>query len=145
MTNWFWYLATPYAKYPGGISAAAEEAAKQAAVLFDAGIHVFCPISHAHHIAKYMKGPIYNPHRFWLDYDRPFMVISIGLIVCMMKTWDISDGISEEIEHFRTVRKPVFYMVPDMVPKAVLEWKPQRWDLSTITQPSVGGPKLTSR
>lgn len=42
----YWCLATPYSKVPGGIDAAFEAAAREAALYVKAGIPVVSPIAH---------------------------------------------------------------------------------------------------
>ena len=44
----FWYLATPYVKFPGGLAAAFVAACEQYALLIRAGVPAFCPIAHSH-------------------------------------------------------------------------------------------------
>jgi hypothetical protein len=118
MTNGFWYLATPYAKYPDGPIAAFEEAAKQAGILARAGICIFCPITHSHPIHLHVN-PI-DAHRFWLDFDRPFMAAAKGLIVCQLTGWHESRGIREEIDYFVDAGKSIVVMQPNVIPEALL-------------------------
>ena len=70
----FWYLASPYSKYPEGTQAAFEMACWQAGLLIRAGVPVFSPIAHSHPhirvrrnrsaIARYMAPPPTN--RSWM-------------------------------------------------------------------------------
>jgi hypothetical protein len=111
----YWYLATPYSKYPAGIEEAFKEAARQAALLIRAGIPVYSPIAHTHPVA--INGNI-DPldHGIWLPADLPLMKSALGLIVCKMESWEISYGIGKEIEEFQKAGKPVVYMEPGIVP-----------------------------
>ncbi len=109
----FWYLATPYRKFPGGLDAAAEEAARIAAVLTDAGIAVFAPIPHGHAIAKHSIIPKDSP--IWADMQRPFMLKAGGLIVAKMEGCDRSAGIRVEIDHFKRSFKPRIDIEPDEI------------------------------
>jgi hypothetical protein len=120
----FWYLATPYTKYPKGIDEAFKEASRQAALLVGAGIPVFCPIAHAHPIA--IEGGL-DPfdHTIWLPADRPFMDAARGLIVCKMLMWEFSRGVIEEIRVFTEASKPIIYMEPDIVPALLLRRVPR--------------------
>lgn len=115
----YWYLGTPYTKYPDGIWKAYEHASRQAGVLVKAGIPVFCPIAHSHPIA--IHGDI-DPadHDIWLPADRPMMDGAKGLIVCKLPTWEISYGLQHEIEYFSGQGKPVVFMEPGRVPERVL-------------------------
>ena len=111
----FYYLATPYSKYPGGIERAFVDACRNAAVLVRAGVPVFSPIAHTHPVA--MHGEI-DPMDLsvWLEADRTFMDASKGIIVCMMKGWEVSEGIKHEIEYFRKSGKPIINMWPGKIP-----------------------------
>ena len=115
MTNSFYYLATPYSKYPGGQEAAYVAACEQHAVLIKAGIPTFCPITHTHGTALHGHLSL-TDHAIWLPADRPFMDLACGIIVCKLPTWDISYGIAEEIKVFQAAGKPVVYMEPWEVP-----------------------------
>lgn len=104
----FWYFASPYSKYPGGIEAAFEEVSKGAAKFIAEGVRLYCPIAHTHPIAIYGK---LNPldHRIWLPADTPFMKSAAGLLVYKMPTWEDSYGVSVEIDMFEKQNKPVEY------------------------------------
>lgn len=105
----YWYLATPYSKYAGGLEAAFAEACKAAASLVTHGIRVYSPIAHTHPIA--MHGNI-DPlgHEIWVPADAPFMHNAVGFIVVKMAGWAESFGIGEEITMFRSLGKPILYM-----------------------------------
>lgn len=111
----FWYLATPYSKYPKGIGAAFLEACKQAAVLVRGGVRVYSPIAHTHSIAQVGGIDPYD-HDIWLPADRPFMDTARGLIVCKMDGWEDSYGIAEEIKIFEQADKPILFMEPGILP-----------------------------
>ncbi len=127
--NKFWYLATPYTKYPGGHEQAFEDAAKWAAFLLDCGMSVFSPIVHSHPLSKYVKKANNTDHRFWLDTDRPFMEAACGMIVVQLPGWEKSDGIAEEIEIFCAAGKPILHLDPREIPTSTvkhLQKKPYR-------------------
>lgn len=115
----FWYLATPYSKYPGGIVNAHKDACAEASLLVKAGVPVYCPIAHTHPIA--IEGGM-DPfdHETWLEADRAFMDAAKGLIVCEMAGWDESYGIEQEIKHFAKQGKPRIQMTPGVVPEELL-------------------------
>jgi hypothetical protein len=105
----FWYLATPYSKYPAGIVAAFEEACHVSAWLIRQGVRIYCPIAHTHPIA--MQGGIDpHDHAIWLPVDKPFMEAACGLIVTKMSSWQDSYGIQCEIAEMDKQDKPVRYM-----------------------------------
>lgn len=114
----FYYLATPYSKYPGGIERAHADACAQAALLIKSGVPVYSPIAHTHPIA--IEGDI-DPfdHQVWLEADRAFMETACGLIVCEMDGWRESYGIEQEIRCFAKQGKPRIQMTPGIVPDEV--------------------------
>lgn len=105
----YWYLASPYSKFPRGLEAAFQEACKAAAELIRMGVRVYSPIAHSHPVA--ILGEI-DPldHKIWLPADEPLMRAASGLIVLKMDSWEISYGISEETKVFVAAGKPVVYM-----------------------------------
>jgi hypothetical protein len=116
----FWYLASPYSKYPDGLEAAFVEVAKQAALLIRHKIPVYSPIAHTHPIAIH-GGMDPLDHSIWLPADLPLMRSAYrGLIVCKMATWDQSDGIGEEIKEFGALKRRIIYMEPGVVPPELL-------------------------
>ncbi len=121
----FHYLATPYSRYKGGIYNAFEEAARQAALLVQAGVKVYSPIAHTHPVAIHGNLDPFD-HTLWLEADRAFMDAAVGLIVCQMDGWRESFGIAEEIKHFKAQGKPIVYMTPGVIPPNIT---PKRRDI----------------
>jgi Domain of unknown function (DUF1937) len=116
----FFYLATPYSKYPGGTEAAYIAACEQAALLIQRGVPVFCPIAHTHGVAVHGRiDPV--DHDIWLPADRPFIRAAAGLIVCKLSGWETSFGVQHEIRDFDDQGKPVIYMEPGTVPPRCLD------------------------
>lgn len=115
-----WYLATPYAKYPGGHYAAFRLAATECARLVAAGIPAFSPIAHTHPLADsgLMDG---FEHSDWLDFDAVFMRVSRGLIMLKATSWQQSKGMEIERKHFAEARKPIVWMDPGHIPQELLE------------------------
>lgn len=108
----YWYLATPYSKYPDGLEAAFEEACRVAGWLIANDVKVFSPISHTHPIALCADlDPL--DHEIWLPADEPFMNGACGLIVAEMDSWQDSYGIGEEIKVFRNAKKPIIHLAPE--------------------------------
>lgn len=116
--NHYWYLATPYAKYPGSKYQAYLEALKQTALLLSSGIPVFSPIVHNHPLSLVADLQCKDgDFDFWVRFvDEPMMYNANGLIVCMMKSWGESSGIAYEEEFFSKMGKPVVYMTVDVKP-----------------------------
>lgn len=111
----FFYLATPYTLYPGGIEAAFDMACLAAARFIMAGVPVFSPIAHSHPVAR--RGGL-DPldHSLWLAIDRSMMNGACGLIVWQEISWERSYGVRKEIEHFNLQKKPVFHVDPNDFP-----------------------------
>lgn len=108
----YWYMATPYSKYPDGLDQAFELAARAAGELILRGVKVFSPISHTHPIAEFCElDPL--DHELWLSADHPFMSHAYGLIVITLTGWDESKGVLLEIEAFRKAGKPVVEVSPE--------------------------------
>jgi hypothetical protein len=104
-----YYLATVYSKYPRGIEAAFEDAARLAGRLLRTGIVVYSPIAHTHPIAIF-SGIDPLDHSIWLDFDARMMRVCDAIIVAQMTGWRESYGVNHEIEFFRAAGKPVLYL-----------------------------------
>ena len=108
-TDTYFYVATPYSKYPGGIDKAFKDASRATGLLIQAGVKVYCPIAHTHPVAIF-SGLDPLDHGIWLEADRTFMETASGMIVVKMKTWDESIGIQHECQTFARADKPILYM-----------------------------------
>lgn len=103
----FWYLATPYRAYSGGLDAAYGLAVAAAAELIDRGLEVYSPIAHSHHIARHVLSA--DPENdFWLERQKPFLTAARGVLVLTAPGWDRSSGMRFEIEFAERARKPVY-------------------------------------
>jgi hypothetical protein len=105
----FWYVASPYSRYPGGIEAAFADIAGYTARMVEAGLAVFSPIAHSHPVA--IQGGL-DPldHSVWMPLDEPMMRAAHGIIVVQMAGWRESYGVGVEINAFRAAGKPVLFM-----------------------------------
>lgn len=121
----FFYIATPYSKYPYGLEAAFRGACRITGMLIAAKIPVYSPIAHSHSIAKYSHmDPL--DHQIWLPADKPMMDAAYGLVVVMMDGWDKSIGIEHEIAAFAKAGKPIIYMEPGEIPLELEVWRDSR-------------------
>lgn len=111
----YWYVASAYTKFHGGLDNAFRLIANEMAILVEAGIPAFSPICHSHPIAMY-GGIDPRSHDVWLRADEPLMLAAKGLIICKLPGWDESYGIGQEIKAFTNARKPIVYMEPGVVP-----------------------------
>ena len=109
MPHEYWYVGTPYTKYEEGLDAAFRHACLACAQLIKMGYKVYCPIAHTHPVA--IHGGI-NPraHGIWMPNDEPLMFYAKGLIVVQMPGWDMSYGLSEEIEAFEKWGRPILWV-----------------------------------
>lgn len=105
----FWYLCTPYSKYPGGLEVAYKKASEMLMYLEENNFFCYCPIVHSHTPAKYGSEGLSFNHAFWLNIDFKFIRISKGLIITKMEGWDKSYGIGEEIKYAKALGLPIYY------------------------------------
>lgn len=101
----FWYVASPYSKYPAGREQAFIDASKFGAKLINEGIKVFVPIPHSHPIAVY--GTVRaDDHDTWLAQDKAIAQFACGIAMIGMPGLDESTGVTREREWFRSWNKP---------------------------------------
>ena len=112
----YYYLATPYSKYPEGRPAAFDMACRQAAILLKAKISVYCPIAHGHAIGD-ANGIDPLDWDFWMEADAPMMEAAKGLIVVAAPNWQHSRGIGQELRYFAGALKPIVWMEVDILPE----------------------------
>ena len=105
----FWYLVSPYSKYPGGKEAAFEEVSRLGGQLFSEGVKLYAPIAHGHPLSKF-GGVDPDSHDLWMPFDQLFMDVSVGLIIAEMDTWRDSKGIQIELDYFKAVYRPILYL-----------------------------------
>lgn len=118
----FWYLATPFTKYPAGREVAFHLASDLAAQLMLRRIPVFSPIAHTHPISQHMAKKYITDHDLWMQMDAPMMHAASGLIVVMAESWEDSKGVREEIKRFYEAGKPVVYWPPECaIPQEILD------------------------
>lgn len=115
----YWYLATPYSRYPDGLHAAWVAACEQCGLLTNAGITVFSPIAHSHPLVIH-GGVIGTDFAAWERFDQAMINGAMGMIICMLPSWQKSQGMSAEIVLCGRLEKPIQYMRPGVVPPALL-------------------------
>jgi hypothetical protein len=104
----YWYLGSPYSKYPGGIDEAFRLVCEQAGHLLRYGIQVYSPIAHCHPIAHYAKIDPHD-HKIWLPANALMMAGARGLIVLKLETWESSYGLNFERREFENWGKPIIF------------------------------------
>ena len=82
----FWYLGSPYSKYPGGLDAAFDAVVTARGLLVRAGVPCFSPIIHSHMVAR-LCGIDPLDHSIWLPSERPMLDAACGLIVLKIAGW----------------------------------------------------------
>jgi hypothetical protein len=112
----FWYLGSPYTKYPLGLEAAYQAALTARGLLVRAGIPSFSPIASTHNVAVACGIDPLDWH-LWMADDRPFVDAASGLIVLMISGWEESTGLTEERRLFAEAGKPIVFMQPGIVPE----------------------------
>jgi Domain of unknown function (DUF1937) len=108
----FWFLGSPYSKYPGGLDAAFDEVVRVRGRLVVAGIPVFSPIIHSHPVALDCDIDPHD-HAIWLPAERPMLDAACGLIILRMAGWEDSYGLVQERKIFAAAGKPEVFMDPD--------------------------------
>lgn len=110
----YWYLGSPYTRFPGGKDAAFRLAVDNLTLLLEAEVPTFSPIVHTHELA----GEFPNAdHDFWLNVvDGPMIEAAKGLIYLEADSWQDSQGLHEEIVRFTKAKKPIVFMQPGIVP-----------------------------
>ena len=107
----FIYLATPYSKYPYGISIAYHDALMATGEFIADGIPVYSPIVHMHAIATRCRGvPAAIDSAKWIAINKPMMQAAAACVVVMMEWWERSSGIAHEIRYFEDAGKSVAYL-----------------------------------
>jgi hypothetical protein len=115
----YWYVATPYSKYPGGLEAAFNLALDTCGLLIRFRVPCFSPIAHTHPIAiRCGIDPL--DHNIWLPADEPLMESAHGVIMVKAESWEQSYGMGEELKAFQRAAKPVIWMDPGVLPLELL-------------------------
>lgn len=91
------YLATPYTHTnPAVVQARVDETMRYAHALLAAGITVFSPILHCHHLALSHAMP--TDAQFWWNYNKRHLEIFRRVIACQIDGWQQSRGMKMEID-----------------------------------------------
>jgi Domain of unknown function (DUF1937) len=81
-----------------------------AAVLFEHGYTLIEPIGSSHPAAMMFTLP--TGYQFWQERDRNFILASDGVIVCQMKGWEESVGVTDEIVFAKRNSRAVYLLDP---------------------------------
>lgn len=70
------------------------------------GLYVYSPIVHSHHLSvEFDPKKTFN----WMPLDIVMLDASDAAIIFMIDGWDISKGVTEEIEFIRNMGKSIIY------------------------------------
>lgn len=86
------------------------QAARAAAHLTRNGVFVYSPIAHSHPLA--VHGGLSGSWDFWQRVARQWVERCDRLVVLKLDGWLESVGVQAEIEHARSLGKPVEYLEP---------------------------------
>ena len=81
---------------------------KRTATLLKQGEMVYSPIVHCHQMSVEYSLP--KQYKFWQTIDRHMIALSEGVIVLMMKGWEDSEGMGDEIKYAESLGKEVRYL-----------------------------------
>lgn len=109
--NRYFYLASPYTKWRGGLDDAAYVIAEIAGRLIQCGTPVFSPIAHAHAICMAAKMECLDLD-VWMPMQSVMVRAAAGLMVAEMDGWSDSVGVHQEIGWFRAQGKPCWLLDP---------------------------------
>lgn len=120
----FWYLATPYSKYPEGRQAAYVAACEQSIFLAKHGIRIFSPIAHSHGMAEAASNlDPSSDNDIWEWLDAPFVQLATGMIWCALPGHAESSGMAKELTAFQAAYKPIVPMTPNIMPATLLDYR----------------------
>ncbi len=108
----YWYLCTPYSKWPHGLEDANQVAQQLTALLMEHRVPVFCPIAHTHGISKFVTQVDKRDFDFWLSADKPLVDSAYGVLVADLTGWRESRGVVQEIGWARDAKKPLWLLSP---------------------------------
>jgi hypothetical protein len=117
------YLASPYShKDLEVMKDRYYIACKAAAALMSYNLAVFAPIAHSHPISDYMSPEKRTDFEFWMAQDLPILRRCDELWVLTITGWDISRGVTREIEVAKAAQIPIKYIHPwDLSARAIAE------------------------
>lgn len=102
------YLAGPYSHVEPDIVALRYECHRQCcAALQLRGRCVYSPIVHGHNLLPELKD---WTHQQWLDHDFKILRVCSSVIVLMLDGWDVSKGVTMELDFARERGIPIMYL-----------------------------------
>lgn len=113
MKSKLYYLASPYTHTDVEVRNKRFEITSKITVdLLHKNIFTFSPIAYNHPMVGYGLPTDWN---FWQEYDTSFLDRCDGLILLMLDGWDISVGVSAEVEYAKQIGLKVYYLDPNNI------------------------------
>jgi Domain of unknown function (DUF5664)/Domain of unknown function (DUF1937) len=116
----YWYIATPYTKFAGGLDEAYCQARDCTVAIRAAGVTCFCPILHGHEICMFADVSK-TDYDIWIPFNRQWIDRAHGMVIVQMEGWQDSFGVAEEIKLFVAAGKPIFLLDPVLLGIGPLE------------------------
>ncbi len=114
MSDFLWYLATPYYDANSTIMHVRYiMSTKAAAVLTEQGVMLFPPITVGHQLVERLPSLEDWDQEKWRAWSATFMPRCDGLLIHMQDGWGVSKGLSDELQYFLDVRQPIAYLGAD--------------------------------
>lgn len=108
--NGYWYLATPFTKFPGGKDAAMKATLNILHQLTCHGIFVYSPIVHTYQLGMDYTMP--TDHVFWQTINENMIRAAHGVCVAMLPSWENSAGVLHEMQYAIGLGRPLVYFRP---------------------------------
>lgn len=110
----FIYLASPYWHEREIIRIArVNMVRKKTAALMEEGYVVYSPICHNHPVAAHLPSVLRHSHDFWMKQDLVILNRADELWVLTLDDWQVSRGVTKEIEFAKIAHKPIRYIAYD--------------------------------
>lgn len=106
----YWYLASPFTKYPLGHEQAWLDVSRIKGELLLQNIYTYSPVCETWGTFKVCNLP--PDHKFWHGDNMTKILPALGIIVCKLQGYDESDGIADEVADFRSFGKPIVWLDP---------------------------------
>lgn len=110
--NKVYYLASPYShKNKGEVYRRYREQQRlHAALIQKYNALIIAPIEMCHMLSERFHMP--TGYEYWKNRDRTLIEHSDGIIVCLMEGWKESVGVTDEIQHAKSLGKELLYLNP---------------------------------
>lgn len=112
----FYYLASPYTSDDELlVEERASQAGWAAGELTACGHTVFSPIAYYHNLMRYIGSQHATDFAAFKKHNRVYLNAAHVLIVLTLEGWEDSTGVTWEIDHFRALERPIYFMSLDDV------------------------------